>query len=96
MCDSSKPKVDLLESFVFHSMISQVPKPVGRIVLVSSLGAVFIEAIYCYFAQSITTKDFCGLHLQVPFGLINIWFGLHLQGRNAVRSLLVHCRTHAK
>lgn len=56
-------------------MILQVPKPVGRVVLVSSLDAVFIEAIYCYFAQSKTIKDFCGLCLQILFGLTHlVWF----------------------
>lgn len=57
----------------FHHL--QVPKPVGRVVLVSSLGAVFIEAIYCHFAQSKTIKDFHGLCLQIPFGVIHVvWF----------------------
>lgn len=81
---------------MFHSISLHVPEPVGRVMLVSSLDAVFLEIIYCYFAQSRAIKRFYGPGPQTSFGLIHVWFGLCLQVTSVVEKFLGYCRTHAK
>lgn len=98
MCGTKdKPRLDLVGNFVFHSIILQVPQPVGTVVLISSLGAVFIEAMYCYFAQCKTIKYFCGLCLQIPFGLIHlVWFRFaRNKCREAFRCIAEHVQNNS-